>query len=173
MWDNKTFEKALLFAFLAHKDQEMREPVGEPYSAHLTGVLAGAIKYSINDKVDWNYIVQLALLHDTIEDTKVTYEDIKKEFGEKVADGVLALSKNDALPKSEQMSDSVERIKMQPREVAIVKLADRLFNLGTKVVAWTKKKQITYKMEAQMMCDELGYASESLREALQTAIDNY
>lgn len=71
------------------------------------------------------------------------------------------------------MKDSISRIKKQPTEIAVVKLADRLFNLHIKVPTWSPEKQESYKKEAQLICDELGYASETLRSQLQKAIDEY
>jgi len=59
-----------------------------------------------------------AILHDTIEDTKFNYDKVKELFGEKIANGVLALTKDESLPtKNEMMLDSLERIKKQPKEV--------------------------------------------------------
>ena len=174
MWDSGVFDKALFFAFDAHKSQEMKDPEGMPYSAHLVGVLSNAIKYSYNDtNVDWDLLVQFALLHDVIEDTHFTHEDIEKEFGKRVADGVGALSKNEGLPKLEQMKECIERIKSQPREVAIVKLADRLFNMRTNISSWSSEKREFYKWEGQLICNELGYASETLKNALQETINKY
>lgn len=59
-------------------------------------------------------------------DTEATYEEVTSLFGKSVADGVNALTKNESLPaKHEQMMDSLTRIKMQPVEIWMVKLADR------------------------------------------------
>jgi (p)ppGpp synthase/HD superfamily hydrolase len=61
------------------------------------------------------YAVQCALLHDVIEDTEVSYEQLHDEFGKAVADGVLALTKNKTSDKYSAMKDSIERIKKQSR----------------------------------------------------------
>jgi (p)ppGpp synthase/HD superfamily hydrolase len=71
--------------------------------------------------------MQVAILHDTIEDTDATYDDLSDKFGSRVADGVLALTKDSTLPsKSAKMADSLQRIEAQPIEIAIVKLCDRI-----------------------------------------------
>lgn len=175
LWDDKVFYKALFFAEQAHRGQLMKHPENMPYSAHFVGVCANALKYAVKDKkkTDYNLLVQVALLHDTIEDTNASYEDVKNEFGEAVANGVLALSKNKAVEKKDQMRDCIERIKKQPREVAIVKLADRLFNIRDRVPTWSEQKQLAYKQEAELICKELGYASKSLKKSLIEAIENY
>ncbi|MBR6779015.1 MAG: hypothetical protein IKM43_02555 [Clostridia bacterium] len=108
-----------------------------------------------------------------MEDTTTTYQDLKKEFGVKVADGVLALSRNEDIQTDQQIKDCIAKIKMQPKEVAIVKMADRMFNIRERYSAWTKEKQDFYKSEAQYICDELGYASQNMKDALQQAINLY
>ena len=66
-----------------------------------------------------------------------------------------------------------ERIKKLSKEVAIVKMADRLFNIRSRAKMWSKEKQEKYKLEAQYICNELGYCSENLKKVLQQAIDVY
>ena len=75
-----------------------------------------------------------------MEDTPATFEEISISFGLEVAEGVLALTKNQDLPKSEQMLDSLSRIKDQPKEVKAVKLADRITNLQEPPKYWNKSK---------------------------------
>lgn len=118
--------------------------------------------------------VQCALLHDTLEDTKVTYEDLRDEFGIAVAEGVRALSKDALLPDKEtQMRDSLARIRVQPREIWMVKLADRVCNLGPPPHYWTADKKRAYRAEAELIDTELGSASEYLRANLRERIAAY
>src|SRR5690606_33419343 len=74
---------------------------------------------------DIGFAVQIALLHDTIEDTSTNFEELENKFGIEIAKAVLALTKNSALPKDEQMQDSLMRIKKLKPEVWAIKLADR------------------------------------------------
>jgi len=118
--------------------------------------------------------VQCAVLHDTIEDTLVTYEFLKEEFGLAVADGVLALSKNPRFPtKDEQIRDSLRRIKQQPKEVWMVKLADRIANLSYPPHHWNNKKILSYRDEAIVIHTELHTASAVLAQRLKKRIDIY
>ena len=71
------------------------------------------------------------------------------------------------------MKDSLERIKKQPKEIAVVKIADRLFNISSRVLTWSKEKQEAYKKEAQVICDELGYVSDKVKAKLQHQINIY
>jgi (p)ppGpp synthase/HD superfamily hydrolase len=114
-----------------------------------------------------------ALLHDTIEDTKTTYAEVAGLFGVKVANGVQALSKNPALPKPEQMADSLRRIKLQPREVWMVKLADRITNLSEPPHYWTKEKRQKYREEAIAIADALGEASPALDTRIRAKAKAY
>ena len=117
MWNKELVNKAIFFATEKHNGQSMKHPTNMPYSAHFTGVTLNAIKYAINSNRgdwDWDLLVCSAILHDTLEDTNATYEEIEEEFGKSIADGVLALTKNNILPKDEKMKDSVKRLKEQP-----------------------------------------------------------
>lgn len=173
LWDNKIVQKALFFATNAHAGQTMKHPTNTPYSAHVTGVLLNVINFCHADDLDWNLACCCALLHDTLEDTVTTYEDLASAFGKSIADGVLALTKNEQLPHEKQMQDSIERIKKQPREVAIVKMADRLFNIRGRVPTWTKEKQSAYLEEAKLIYNNLNYANPTLAKALHKAIEEY
>lgn len=114
-----------------------------------------------------------ALLHDTVEDTAVTYEQVAAGFGQPVADGVLALTKDEGLPKGEQMPDSLRRIKRQPREVWLVKLADRIVNLQPPPKHWQAERIAAYKVESDSILAALGEASPLLAERLAAKIEAY
>jgi len=174
MWNDEKFIKAMFFAIKAHENQKMIYPVNMPYSAHLLGVLQFAIIGGLTEKdLNWDLLVQTALLHDTVEDTNTTYEQLKNEFGILVADGVLALTKNENLHKKLQMKDCINKIKLLTKEIAMVKLADRLFNMQSRVPVWSKERQEEYKNEAQLICNELGFSNEFLKIKLQSAINSY
>ena len=173
-WNNKNIYKAVFYATHAHNRAEpIYSPEKKSFTAHFTCVALNALNFYLNEDIDREFLLTIALLHDTIEDTDVTYENLKDEFGIKVADAVLALSRNEKLDYYNQIPDCIERIKNQPKEVAIVKMADRLFNVRERYAKWTTEKQNKYKQEAQFICNELGYACEDMKKALQNAIYNY
>lgn len=111
---------------------------------------------------DPDLAVQCALLHDTIEDTAITYDDVVAAFGVAVADGVRALPKDPRLPKAEAMANSLRRIRDQPREVWLVKLADRITNLEAPPAYWSRDKRARYRDEAMDILAALGAASPYL-----------
>lgn len=175
MWNSSIVKNAIIFASKKHKGQEMIFPEGVPYSAHYFGVTLNAIRLAgmCEFNIDWDFLVCCSILHDTLEDTSATFDEINDVFGLKIANGVLALTKNPTLKKSEQMLDSLKRIKEQPVEIAIVKIADRLFNISDRVPLWSEEKQKNYKIESQLICDWLGYVDENIKNILQNQIDNY
>src|SRR3569832_156571 len=80
--------------------------------------------------------------HGTLEGTATTYDELVATFGRAAADGVSALSKlDDSIPKPDRMADSLRRIRAQPREIWLVKLADRFTNLAPPPAARSRAKR--------------------------------
>lgn len=173
VWTQEAYIKAFRFAATAHSGQIVPGTVF-PYLVHL-GMVAMEVMAALSaqEGLDGDMAVQCALLHDTIEDTQTTFEQVEQEFGRQVARGVSALSKDGSLPKSEQLSDSLKRIKEQPREVWMVKLADRITNLQPPPSHWTKEKIVAYREEAIEILTKLGGASSTLAERLKQKIEEY
>jgi (p)ppGpp synthase/HD superfamily hydrolase len=171
-WSHESWEKAFGFAAQAHGSQ--LTPDGYPYIYHI-GLVAFELLSGLGDDsgVDADFALQCALLHDVLEDTDVTYEDLTREFGRRVADGVLALTKNSQLEKGNRMADSLARIVAQPREVWMVKLADRISNMRKPPSSWTNEKITAYLDEARMIHQALGSADASLSVRLMKKIEEY
>jgi (p)ppGpp synthase/HD superfamily hydrolase len=117
--------------------------------------------------------VTCALLHDTVEDTVLTAEELKNLYGETIASGVLALTKDATLPKAEQMKDSLQRIRQQPKEVWAVKLADRICNLYAPPFYWNDEKKRSYLEEAAVIHEYLKDGNEYLANRLQNKMEQY
>lgn len=118
--------------------------------------------------------IQCALLHDVVEDTPVTLERIATKFGKDVANGVAALTKDESLAtKDAQMRDSLARIRQQPHEVWMVKLADRITNLQPPPADWGQEKISRYRQEAQLIYDELHVSCPVLAPRLAAKIAAY
>ncbi|EPJ47504.1 MAG: hypothetical protein OFPII_12290 [Osedax symbiont Rs1] len=174
MWDQDQYIKAWNFATKVHNSQQL-PGTDLPYINHLglvTMEVLAALPHSLFDNP--TLAMQCALLHDTIEDCAVSFEQLKSIFGEAVAEGVQALSKNRELgDKATQMQDSLQRIKRQPIEIALVKLADRTTNLQPPPSHWSAEKCLRYCIEAQLIHDQLGDASPYLAARLSSKITNY
>ena len=125
-WSQEKYIAAYRFAAEAHNEQKF-PGTDWPYIVHISMVsmeIIAALAKETN--ADGDLAVQCALLHDTLEDTDATYDVLIERFGAPVADGVQALTKDSNLPKEERMADSLRRICRQPKEVGMVKLADRI-----------------------------------------------
>lgn len=123
--------------------------------------------------LDGELAITCALLHDTIEDTPFTTEELRGLYGEKVAAGVLALTKNSELPKAVQMGDSLARIREQPKEVWAVKMADRICNLYKPPHYWDNAKKLAYMEEAREIHAQLHEGDVYLADRLLSKIELY
>jgi len=150
---NSKIEKALDFAIKAHEGQKRKS--GEPYVIH--PILVAAITASISgDEI----MVISALLHDVVEDTPVTIEEIEKEFGNDVKVIVEGLTKiveirdkklapsssNEKLRTSALTFRKILIASIQDVRVLVVKLCDRLHNMLT-LDALPRKKQLRISEE--------------------------
>lgn len=129
-YNKRKIKKAYEFASQAHGDQ--RRVSGVPFILHPTSVACILADMGM----DTDSIVS-ALLHDTVEDTKVTLEDVEREFGEEVArmvDGLTKISKIQYTDREEQQAENVRKMLIAMSNdirVIIIKLADRLHNMRT------------------------------------------
>ena len=175
MFSQENYIEVLTFAALAHGEQ--KTPKGLPYLAHITCVameVINACEKSSLDEEKANLAISCALLHDVIEDANITYDELYTKFGENVANGVEALTKDKTLPsKQEQMRDSIERLLTQPYEVQMVKLADRITNLGTPPTHRDIEKIRKYQKEASFILSCLGNSNIYLSNRLKEKIENY
>jgi len=144
------------------------------YINHI-GSVVFEVFYAVHqtDSFDGELAITCALLHDTIEDTALTPGPLEKLYGERVAAGVLALTKNSSLPKENQMLDSLQRIRQQPKEVWAVKLADRICNLYAPPHYWNNDKKIQYLEEAEVIHSHLKDGNEYLANRLLQKIERY
>jgi (p)ppGpp synthase/HD superfamily hydrolase len=173
MWSPDLYLDAFRFAAERHAGQ-LVPGSALPYIVHVASVAAevmGALAREAVSRPD--LAVACAVLHDTIEDTSTTSDEIAARFGPDVAAGVRALSKDASLPKQVRMGDSLARLRAQPREVWLVKLADRIVNLGPPPSDWSTDKRRAYQAEARDILSELGEASPYLAGRIDARITAY
>jgi (p)ppGpp synthase/HD superfamily hydrolase len=175
MFSQEEYLKALEYASIAHKEQ--KTPKGMPYVVHITSVAMEVINACEQSKLDIekaNLAIACALLHDVIEDTNITYDDLYVDFSEAIANGVEALTKDETLSsKQEQMKRSIEMLLEQPYEVQMVKLADRVTNLSTPPLHWDNDKKQAYLKEASFILSCLKNSNIYLSKRLEEKIENY
>ena len=115
--------KAAEFAKTKHQHQKRLDGV-TPYFAHCEGV-ARIVAGKTKDPT----LIAAAYLHDTIEDTGVTYDKLERKFGRDVADIVSALSHDNRLPEKAQLEEYRKRLFSAPLGTRVIKVADILQNI--------------------------------------------
>ncbi|MGN0474540.1 MAG: RelA/SpoT family protein [Acutalibacteraceae bacterium] len=139
-YDMQAIENAYLFANEAHAGQKRKS--GEPYIVHPISVADILVSLGM----DTDSVVS-ALLHDVVEDTPVTLEDIEKKFGSTVAqiiNGLTKLSKIGFKTKEEHQAENIRRMLIATNKdirVLIIKLADRLNNMRTLSAMYPQKQR--------------------------------
>ena len=153
--NSDSLNKAYNFALEAHQNQKREE--GVPYIIHPVAVA----KILTDLKLD-SATITTGLLHDTIEDTNVTYETVKKEFGANVAnlvDGMTKLLQLDDKLKDQSQAEYFQKMALATAEdvrVVIIKLADRLHNLQT-IEHLPREKQIKKAKETLELYSPLAH----------------
>lgn len=128
--DTKLIQKAYNYAFKKHGTQLRKS--GEPYIIHPTCVAYTVAELGLDEKT-----ICAALLHDVVEDTEVSYEDIEEEFGHEIAEMVDGVTKLKQIQHASIEENQVENYRKmflamgKDIRVIIIKLADRLHNMRT------------------------------------------
>ena len=126
----ETLSKAYEFALNAHMNQ--KRDSGDPYLSHPVAVADILTDLKLDSAT-----ITTGLLHDTIEDTSVTYKSVEKEFGKEVADlveGVTKISKLEGQAIQNSKAENIRKLILATSKdirVLLVKLADRLHNMRT------------------------------------------
>ena len=169
------YQKAIQFSAAMHAASHQTIPsTNLPYVVHLSNVAMEILVAAQNTPVfDPVIAVQVALLHDVLEDTPTNWQALDALFGTDIADAVQALTKNSSIPADEKMLDSLARIKKLPKEVWAVKLADRITNLQVPPSHWAKEKIATYQQEAMLILKELEGGNVYLEKRLAEKIAAY
>ena len=138
--DTTMLEKAYRFAQNAHKDQ--KRETGEPYFNHCVAVAKILLDFNLDEET-----ICAGLLHDTVEDTGVTTEELKREFNKDVAHMVQGVTKISDLKFSSTDEETVENWRKMLIAVAedvrviLIKLADRTHNMRTMDVMPPEKQK--------------------------------
>ncbi len=169
------YQEAIKFATYKHLEKKQKvKGTKLPYVVHLSNVameLFAAAQHSPD--FDLDYAIQVALLHDTVEDTDTTIDEIRNRFGDDIAEGVLAMTKNERLPKEMQIPDSLARIRKLRKEVWSVKLADRITNLQPPPSTWDNRKIKKYQEDSKLIHHALKDGNEYLAKRLKQVINEY
>ncbi|RXG61779.1 hypothetical protein Avbf_10333 [Armadillidium vulgare] len=147
--------KCMNFAAIKHKSQRRKDLSQTPYINHPIGVANLLVEGGITDLVT----LQAALLHDTVEDTNTTFEEISAEFGEEVCSVVREVTDDKSLPYQRRKELQILNASNSSHRAKLVKLADKLYNLRdlqkSPPVGWTSDRinqyfNWSYKVVSQL-----------------------
>ncbi|XP_046347397.2 guanosine-3',5'-bis(diphosphate) 3'-pyrophosphohydrolase MESH1-like [Haliotis rufescens] len=155
------------FSAIKHKDQRRKDPESTPYINHPIGVA-----YILTEEAGITdlSVIQTALLHDTVEDTSTTFDEIEAEFGKEVRDLVAELSDDKTLMKEDRKRLQIEHAPHASPKAKLVKLADKLYNLRdlqrTTPRGWSQKRLEDYFIWAARVVAGLRGTNRTMEDAL-------
>jgi guanosine-3',5'-bis(diphosphate) 3'-pyrophosphohydrolase len=164
--------KALAFSAEKHTKQRRKDIDKTPYINHpisLANILAQ--RWVIDENV-----LCAAILHDTIEDTQTTADELQEHFGEKIASIVLEVTDDKSLEKSVRKQMQVEHAASISHEAKLVKLADKIANItdiiNTPPADWSTDRKKEYFEWAKAVVDNLRGAHQGLEKDFDDLINN-
>ena len=164
--------KALAFSAEKHRTQKRKDIDKSPYINHpiaLANILAK--RWVIDENV-----LCAAILHDTIEDTETTADELRKNFGEKITSIVLEVSDDKSLDKEVRKQLQIDHAASLSKEAKLVKLADKIANItdiiNTPPVDWSKARKQEYFAWAKAVVDNLRGAHQGLEKEFDDLITN-
>lgn len=134
--------RAEKFAREKHKNQKRRDGV-TPYSDHLEGVVNRLKNLGVSN----SDVISAAWMHDTIEKTDTSFEEINQIFGNTISVLVLSLTKNFNLPQKERELQYIQQLKNASFEAKLIKLCDISENLKEIAKASLSKNQKNKKIK--------------------------
>lgn len=136
---------AARFAAEKHARQKRKGANGEPYFNHLVEVAELIAASSENVDVE---LVMAAFLHDTVEDTGVTLQELEERFGSDVAGLVAEVTDDKSLPKEKRKDLQVQNAHKKSQRAQTLKLADKISNLrsilASPPVGWGRERKRQY-----------------------------
>lgn len=160
---NNKLLAAMAFAADKHRDQRRKDESASPYINH---PIALANFLANEGGIDDERVLIAAILHDTIEDTETTEQELVREFGQEIASIVLEVTDDKSLPKDERKRLQIEHAASLSRRAKLVKLADKVCNLRdiaeTPPADWTLERCQEYFDWAKAVVDGLRGANPSL-----------
>lgn len=166
----KKLVAAIAFAADKHRNQRRKDHEASPYINHpiaLTNVLANEAD------IDDERVLMAAVLHDTIEDTETTAQELTRLFGKDVTDIVLEVTDDKALPKAERKRLQIEHAEHISRRAKLVKLADKICNLRDIATSppadWAVERKQEYFDWAMAVVDRLRGVHPTLEQLFDEA----
>ena len=171
--DLKMLLKALAFAAHKHRDQRRKDVESSPYINHpisLASILCN------EGHVTDTEVICAALLHDTVEDTDTTAEELEQEFSAAIRHIVMDVTDDKTLGKAERKQRQVDHAADICDQAKLVKLADKISNLrdvaGNPPAGWDVKRRREYFDWAKAVIDRLRGVHGPLEDLFDTEYRN-
>jgi guanosine-3',5'-bis(diphosphate) 3'-pyrophosphohydrolase len=162
--------KALAFAAGKHRDQRRKDAEASPYINHPIALADVLVNEGGVTDVE---VLCAALLHDTVEDTATTHEELLDAFGSRIARVVAEVTDDKALSKAERKRLQVEHAVHLSPQAKLVKLADKICNLRDVALHppahWDLARRREYFDWARSVVDRLGAVEPRLHAAFERA----
>ena len=162
--------KALAFAAHKHRDQRRKDAEASPYINHPIALADVLMNEGAVTDVE---VLCAALLHDTVEDTATTHEELVDAFGSRIARIVAEVTDDKRLPKAERKRLQVEHAAAISPEAKLVKLADKICNLrdvaARPPAGWDLRRRREYFEWAKQVVDRMRGVHPRLEAAFDRA----
>lgn len=164
--------KAIRFSAIKHRDQRRKDIPETPYINHPIQVAETLWETGgVRDEA----ILVAAILHDTIEDTTASPEEISAGFGEQVLALVLEVTDDKSLPKPERKRLQVEHAPHISPAAKLIKLADKICNLGdilhSPPADWSIERRLEYMLWTEQVVNGLRGASPALERQYDETLE--
>jgi guanosine-3',5'-bis(diphosphate) 3'-pyrophosphohydrolase len=142
-------DRAIEYATEKHKGQTRKNTRADPYITHPLEVM----RFLLNHGVEDDEILSTAVLHDVVEDTDATHNDVLMHFGKRVSDMVREVSDDKTLPKADRKRKQVEDMSDKSLGARVTKIADKWSNtrelLTDPPVGWDEDRVMAYIVWAE------------------------
>ena len=164
--------RAATYAATQHGIQKRKDKTGVPYINHPLGVAEILARVA---QVTDPLILQAALLHDTVEDTDTTPEDLTREFGPKVRDIVMEVTDDESLPKAQRKQMQIDNAPNLSHEARLIRIADKIYNCS-EIRAdcpheWSLEKKLNYLGWAETVVSKIRGTNADLERLFDKTVE--
>ncbi|MGH8132027.1 MAG: HD domain-containing protein [Steroidobacteraceae bacterium] len=164
---------AAVFAAERHRDQRRKGKEASPYINHPLALANLLANCGERDAA----LLVAALLHDTVEDTATSFEDLERTFGSEVAHIVREVTDDKALPRAARKRLQIEHAAQLSRRAKLVKLADKICNLRDLRISppsdWSLQRRREYFDWARAVVDRMRGVHPQLEALFDTEYDGF
>lgn len=165
MNDTNLLLRALTFAAHKHKNQRRKDADDTPYINH--PIQVAHLLSELGGETDIILLVG-AVLHDTVEDTQTTPEELRDLFGQEIADLVADVTDDKSLPKEERKRLQILHASHKSERAKKLKLADKICNvrdiLSSPPADWSSQRKLAYLDWAEQVVKGLGKNNEAMEK---------